>query len=73
MCRHVVHGDSIEELREKVLHELSDGGFADKRTELQAWCDALAVTRRLKAQANFGHERLRELGQPRGVLAATAK
>jgi len=36
-------------LREKVLYTLADGGFADKRTDLEAWTQALSQAQALMA------------------------
>lgn len=40
---------AVLELQEKVLHELADGGFADKRTNREAWTQALRQARLLRA------------------------
>lgn len=63
MHRHLLHTKTVGELQEQALTELSDGGFADKRTNLEAWCDAVKAARQLKAQ----------LGAAYGFLSDTQK
>lgn len=66
--RHLLHTKTVEELRELTLSVLADGGFADKRTELEAWCDAYTAAVRRTALLEVAHEKLKALGFPRGVL-----
>jgi hypothetical protein len=59
----------LQRLQEQVLTELADGGFADKRTDVQAWEMALNRVRHLKRCAERAHEKLQELGVTGGVLS----
>lgn len=58
----------LETLKEKVLYELSDAGFADKRTPTEAWTQALRAVKRQKRALEAAHEKLKSLGCPKGVL-----
>lgn len=58
MHRHLLHTKTVKELQEDVLTVLSDGGFADKRTQLEAWCDASRAARMMKAQLDAAYEML---------------
>jgi hypothetical protein len=60
MHKHIMHALTVEEYQEQVLTVLSDGGFADKRTQLEAWCDALAAARRMAACLEKAYSMLSE-------------
>ena len=60
--------DALAVIQEHILTVLSDGGFADKRTELEAWTAALRSARRTARLLELAHERLKALGDTRGIL-----
>lgn len=66
MRRLRIHRETTQ-LQELVLSELADGGFADKRTDNEAWERALASARTLRRTLDLAHERLKALGCEEGV------
>ncbi len=59
---------TVAQLQQRVLAELADGGFADKRTEVEAWEQALSSAEWLRRCLDKAHEKLKSLGHEKGVL-----
>ncbi len=59
---------TVQQLQEEVATVLADGGFADKRTELEQWEAVLRQARVRTALLDKAHAKLKQLGFEPGVL-----
>jgi len=60
MHKHLLHSKTVEEFQREVLNILAYGSFLDKRTELEAWCEAAHAAKVQRAMLQHAYSLLTE-------------